>query len=249
MSQIPSSWNLSGKVAVVTGAARGIGLATAELLQARGAKIVATDQSVEVKNLEAKGMATLVGDVSDETVAKRTMALAIERFGRLDILVNNAGRTLNVPLVETTVEDYDRILRINARGNFVHAREAMKVMNDAGSIVSVASISSVVAFKTQAAYASSKGAIAQLAKVIAIEGGERGIRSNVVAPGVIETDIMEGVIEGDGRAMLRSFGSQHPIGRIGQPQEVAEVIAFLASPASSFVTGAIIMVDGGWTAQ
>ncbi len=122
-------------------------------------------------------------------------------------------------------------------------------MADGGSIISVASISSVVAFATQAAYASSKGALAQLMRVIAIEGGKRGIRSNAVAPGVIETDIMEGVVEGTGRAMLRSFGDQHPMGRIGQPEEVAEAIAFLASPASSFITGALLMVDGGWTAQ
>jgi hypothetical protein len=249
MTNLPESWNLTSKVAVVTGAARGIGLATAELLQARGAEVVATDRSGAVSRLAEQGMATLVGDASDEDVARRTMALAIERFGRLDILVNNAGRTLNVPLIETSVEDFDAILRINARGNFVHAREAMKAMSHGGSIVSVASVSSVVAFKTQAAYASSKGAIAQLTRVIAIEGGERGIRSNAVAPGVIETDIMEGIVDGDGRAMLRSFGDQHPIGRIGQPQEVAEAIAFLASPASSFITGAILMVDGGWTAQ
>jgi NAD(P)-dependent dehydrogenase (short-subunit alcohol dehydrogenase family) len=177
------------------------------------------------------------------------MALALERFGQLDILVNNAGRTLNVPLVETSVEDFDAILAVNARGNFLQAREAMKVMADGGAIVTVASISSVVAFKTQAAYAASKGAVAQLTRVIALEGGERGIRANAVAPGVIETDIMEGVVEGDGRAMLRSFGDAHPIGRIGQPEEVAEAIAFLASPAASFITGALLMVDGGWTAQ
>lgn len=249
MAAIPNSWSLSGKVAVVTGAARGIGLATAVLLRERGARIVATDRSDIVQKLEAPDIAALVGDVSDEQVAHRTMAFALERFGRLDILVNNAGRTLNKPLVETSVADFDAILSINARGNFLHAREAMKVMADGGSIISVASVSSVVAFATQAAYASSKGALAQLMRVIAIEGGKRGIRSNAVAPGVIETDIMEGVVEGDGRAMLRTFGDQHPIGRIGQPEEVAEAIAFLASPAASFITGALLMVDGGWTAQ
>jgi NAD(P)-dependent dehydrogenase (short-subunit alcohol dehydrogenase family) len=244
-----NSWDLTGKTAVVTGAARGIGLATARLLRERGARLVVSDQSAAVRELETDDIATLVGDVSEEQVARRTMALAIERFGRLDILVNNAGRTLNKPLVETSAVDFDTILAINARGNFLHAREAMKVMTNGGSIVSVASVSSVVAFETQAAYAASKGALAQLMRVIAIEGGKRGIRSNAVAPGVIETDIMEGVIEGDGRAMLRSFGERHPIGRIGQPREVAEAIAFLVSPAASFITGALLMVDGGWTAQ
>jgi NAD(P)-dependent dehydrogenase (short-subunit alcohol dehydrogenase family) len=244
-----NSWDLTGKTAVVTGAARGIGLATARLLRERGARLIVSDQSAAVRELETDDIATLVGDVSEEQVARRTMALAIERFGRLDILVNNAGRTLNKPLVETSAVDFDTILAINARGNFLHAREAMKVMTNGGSIVSVASVSSVVAFETQAAYAASKGALAQLMRVIAIEGGKRGIRSNAVAPGVIETDIMEGVIEGDGRAMLRSFGERHPIGRIGQPREVAEAIAFLVSPAASFITGALLMVDGGWTAQ
>lgn len=246
---LPARWDLTGRVAVVTGAARGIGLATARLLRERGARIVATDRSEAVHALQGDDIATLAGDVKDEDVARRTMALAIERFGRLDILVNNAGRTLNKLISDTSAAEFDDILATNARGNFLHAREAMKVMADGGAIVSVASISSVVAFETQAAYASSKGALAQLMRVIAIEGGKRGIRSNAVAPGVIETDIMEGVVEGDGRAMLRSFGEQHPIGRIGQPEEVAEAIAFLASPAASFITGALLMVDGGWTAQ
>jgi NAD(P)-dependent dehydrogenase (short-subunit alcohol dehydrogenase family) len=241
------SYDLTGRVAVVTGAARGIGRATAGLLRERGARLVVSDRSDAVHELAGPDVAALVGDVSEEAVARDTVDLAVERFGRLDILVNNAGRTLNKPVTETTVRDFDTILGINARGNFLHAREAFRVM-DGGAIVTVASVSAVVAFETQVAYAASKGAIAQITRVLAIEGGKRGIRANAVLPGVIDTDIMEGVVE-NGREMLASFGDAHPIGRIGRPEEVAEAIAFLASDASSFMTGALVPVDGGWTAQ
>ncbi|GAA2136301.1 SDR family NAD(P)-dependent oxidoreductase [Actinomadura napierensis] len=252
-STLPASWDLTGRVAVVTGATRGIGRATALLLRERGARLVVTDRSEAVEELAADdpgGVAALVGDVADEELARATMRLATDRFGRLDILVNNAGRTLNKPITETSVADFEGILRVNARGNFVQAREAFGVMADAGggAIVSVASVSSVVAFETQTAYAASKGALAQMTRVLAIEGGPKGIRSNAVLPGVIDTDIMEGVVD-NGREMLASFGPAHPIGRIGRPQEVAEAIAFLASDASAFVTGALVAVDGGWTAQ
>lgn len=251
MTTLPATWDLTGQVAVVTGAARGIGRASADLLRARGARIVASDRSPAVEKFAADDVATIVGDVADEDVARRTMQLALDRFGGLDILVNNAGRTLNESLTDTTVADWDAILTTNARGNFVQAREAVRVMVDRGTpgtVVSVASVSSLVAFETQAAYAASKGAIAQLTRVIAVEYGKRGIRANAVLPGVINTDIMEGVVA-DGRAMLASFGDQHPLGRIGQPDEIAEVIAFLASSASSFMTGALVLADGGWTAQ
>jgi NAD(P)-dependent dehydrogenase (short-subunit alcohol dehydrogenase family) len=244
----PTRYDLSGRVAVVTGAARGIGHATALLMRQRGARIVASDRSDAVHDLAADHVATIVGDVADEQVAADTIGLAIERFGRLDILVSNAGRTLNKLVSDTSVEEFDQILAINARGNFLHGREAFKAMKDGGAIVTVGSISSVVAIETQVAYAASKGAIAQITRVLAIEGGKRGIRANSVLPGVIDTDIMEGVVE-NGREMLASYGDAHPIGRIGRPEEVAEAIAFLASDAASFITGALVPVDGGWTAQ
>jgi NAD(P)-dependent dehydrogenase (short-subunit alcohol dehydrogenase family) len=241
------SYDLTGRVAVVTGAARGIGRATAELLHERGAQVVVSDRSDAVHDLDSHDVAAIVGDVSDERTAHETIALAIGRFDRLDILVNNAGRTLNKLVTDTSLDEFDEIMSINARGNFLHAREAFDVM-DKGSIVTVGSVSSVVAFETQVAYAASKGAIAQITRVLAIEGGKRGIRANSVLPGVIDTDIMQGVVE-NGREMLATFGDAHPIGRIGRPDEVAEVIAFLASDASSFMTGALVAVDGGWTAQ
>ena len=246
----PAGWSLEGRVAVVTGAARGIGRATVELLRSRGARVVASDVSDVVEDLADGDVATLVGDVAEEETARRTMALAQDRFGRLDILVSNAARTLNRPLVDTTAEEWDAVMRVNARGAFLHAREAVRLMAPAGggAIVSVVSIVAAVGMKELAAYAASKGAITQLTKVIAVEYGHRGVRANAVAPGVVETDFLRSTGVEDSRGVLAGFGAAHPIGRVAQPGEIAEVIAFLASPASSFMTGALVMADGGYTA-
>ena len=245
----PGSWSLDGNVAVVTGAARGIGRETVRLLRARGARVVASDLRDAVHELAGDDVATITGDVSDEATAVRTVALAAERFGRLDVLVNNAGRTLNTPFVDTSAADWDRIQAVNARGAFLHAREAVRAMvaGGGGVVVNVASISSLVGMKDLAAYSASKGAIAQLTKVIAVEHGRDGVRANAVAAGITETDFLEGIVD-DSRATLASYGPEHPLGRVAQPEEIAEVIVFLASPASSFITGALVVADGGYTA-
>jgi NAD(P)-dependent dehydrogenase (short-subunit alcohol dehydrogenase family) len=237
------------QIALVTGAARGIGRATALTLQSRGARVVATDVSEAVHELQAEDIVTLTGDIAEEATAIRSVGLAVERFGALDILVNNAGRTLNRALIDMSVADWDDIMSVNARGTFLHCREAVRAMlaGQGGVIVNVASIVAQVAMKDTSVYAASKGAIAQLTKVIAVEYGAQGIRANAVAPGVVETDILEGIVS-DSRATLASHASAHPIGRVGQPQDIAEVIAFLASPASAFMTGSLVMADGGFTA-
>lgn len=252
MSTDTDSDALRGTVAVVTGAARGVGRATVAWLHARGVRVVAEDIRPEVKGLTAEydGVATLVGDVSREETAVRAVELARERFGGLDILVNNAGRTLNKPFTDTTAEDWDALMAVNARGAFLHAREAFRAMRErgrGGAIVNVGSYTCTVALPEGSAYTASKGALAQLTKVIALEGGPHGIRANIVAPGVIETDLLDNVRD-DSRAYLRSFADAHPLGRVARPEEIAEVIGFLASPRSGFMTGAVVAADGGFTA-
>jgi len=247
---IDISLGLAGKVALVTGASRGIGRATVALLCAHGARVVAVDIDAGVARLALIGqVATYVGDVSEEATAKASVALALQQFGALDILINNAGRTMNRSILSMSVDDWESIMAVNARGTFLHSREALRIMDAQGhgAIVNVASIVSVVGMKDTAVYAASKGAIAQLTKVLAVEFGARGIRVNAVAPGVVETDILSGIVE-DSRATLASYGHVHPLGRVAQPHEIADVIAWLASPRASFVTGALVMADGGYTA-
>ncbi len=173
-----------GRTAIVTGAAGGVGRATVDLLLERGANVVAHDLDPAVRDLSARDPERVAAVVADETVAALNVATALERFGRLDVLVNNAGRTLNKPLVDTTVADWDRILTTHARGAFVQSSEAMKAMQSArrGSIVTVASYTATVALPEAAAYTASKGAISQLMKVVAVEGAPGGIRANAVAP-------------------------------------------------------------------
>lgn len=246
-----AAWGLTAKVAIVTGAAGDIGRRTVELLSACGACIVAEDVKAEVSGLEQAGrIATLTGDLVDESTAQRAVALALQRFGRLDILVNVAGRHMVKSSLDVTVQDWDGILNINARGTFLHCREALRVMvpQAGGAIVNVGSISGVVGLGQQLAYAASKGAIAQITRVLAVEFGPAGIRVNAVAPGAVVTGILDGIVP-EGRRLLAGLGEQHALRRVGRPEEIADVIVYLASPRSSFITGAIVMADGGYTAM
>lgn len=239
---------VAGKVALITGAASGIGRVTALLLHARGARVIAEDIDPAVEQLARPGLVPLVADITENGAAERAVTLAVEHFGRLDILVNNAGIIINKALVEMTRQDWERIQAVNATAAFLHCREAMKVMmpNKAGAIVNIASYASYFAFPTIAAYAASKGALAQLTRTLALEAIEHGIRVNAVGSGDVVTNILNDVVE-DGPAFLAQHGESAPIGRAAQPQEIAEVVAFLASERASFMVGAVVMVDGGMT--
>ena len=245
---------LEGSVALVTGAAGGVGREVVRLLLEAGASVVAEDLSPTVVELERPDgrVATVVGDVADSATARQAVDLAVERFGRLDILVNNAAQFLLKPTLETTDEEWDEVLRTNVRGVFVHAREALPALTEGGgAIVNVASISGVVGLADQIAYCASKGAIVQLTRQLAVDWSSRGVRVNAVAPGAIDTPFLRNSLAGvpDIDAVLAQIAAAHPLGRISEPDEIAEIVVFLASPRSRFVSGAILMADGGFTAQ
>ncbi len=239
---------VAGKVALVTGAASGIGKAIALLLHARGAKVIAEDINPEVEALARPGLVPLVADITQDGAAERAVALAVEQFGRLDILVNNAGIIINKLVIDMTREDWERIQAVNATAAFLHSREAVKAMmpNKSGSIVNIASYASYFAFPTIAAYTASKGALAQLTRTLALEVIGHGIRVNAVGVGDVVTNILNNVVN-DGPAFLAQHGEAAPIGRAAQPEEIAELVAFISSDRASFMVGSVVMADGGMT--
>jgi NAD(P)-dependent dehydrogenase (short-subunit alcohol dehydrogenase family) len=244
---------LDGAVAIVTGAAGGIGRAVVAELRAVGANVVAEDIDPAVEQLADDGTATLCADAARADSARAAVALSLERFGRLDVVVNNAGRFLLKPIVETTDDEWDGLMTTNVRSVFVHCREALPhlIERGGGAIVNVSSISGVVGLPAQGAYCASKGAIAQITRQLAIEHAADGVRVNAIAPGAVDTAFVDEALAGapDQAAARGDIGASHPLGRMASPREIARIMVFLASPASSFMTGAVVMADGGFTAQ
>ncbi|WP_414441262.1 SDR family NAD(P)-dependent oxidoreductase [Burkholderia sp. 22PA0106] len=243
---------VEGKVAIVTGAASGIGRAITDLLVARGACVVAEDIDPAVEALAGPHVVPLVADISADGSAEKAVALAVERFSRLDLLVNNAGIIINKLVVDMSRDDWERIMSVNVTGAFLHSREAMKAMMPrcSGAIVNVASYASYFAFPTIAAYTASKGALAQLTRTLALEAIEHGIRVNAVGSGDVLTHILDHVApDGNGAAALAAHGERAPIGRAAHPGEIAEVVLFLASGRASFMVGSVVMADGGMSVK
>jgi NAD(P)-dependent dehydrogenase (short-subunit alcohol dehydrogenase family) len=250
---------LAGKSAVITGAANGIGRATADVFAEEGARIVGTDIDVDGldrlrTDLEAQGTdcVTVVGDVSDPADAQRMISTAVERFGLIDILVANAGVIPLGSVTESSPDDWDHVMSVDGRGMFLTCKYAIEAMLETGggSIVCLSSISGMAGQSRQAAYGPAKFVASGLTKHLAVEWADKGIRVNAVAPGTILTEAVRRLPDQPGGTeYIEEIRKQHPMGRLGEPREVARAIAFLASDEASFITGAILAVDGGYLAR
>ncbi|KUH92974.1 short-chain dehydrogenase [Mycolicibacterium acapulense] len=255
----PELGRLHGKSAVITGAAFGIGRATAVRFARQGARLIVTDVQSEpllalADELRHGGaeVETVVGDVSVEGDAQRMIRAATDRYGRLDVLVANAGIIPLGDALEVSAADWDEVMAIDGRGMFLTCKFAIEAMlpTGGGAIVCLSSISGLAGQKRQAAYGPAKFIATGMTKHLAVEWADRGIRVNAVAPGTIRTERVKQLPdEPGGSEYLAAIERMHPIGRLGEPAEVASAIAFLASDDASFITGAVLPVDGGYLAQ
>ena len=245
---------LKGKSALITGASSGIGRATALIFAAEGAKLVVNDiDAAGLDNLVAVITAaggearSFVGDVSSNQDAKLMVADAVTAFGKLDILVANAGIIPELDLLAATSEDFDHVMAIDGRGMFLTCKFAAEAMlkSGGGSIVCLSSISGEAGQKGQAVYGPAKFVASGITKHLAVELAARGIRVNAVAPGTITTAGLAKMSD----AYVADIKTRHPMARLGSPAEVGQAILFLASDDASFITGAILPVDGGYLAQ
>ena len=247
---------LEGKVALISGGARGMGAAEARLFASEGAKVVIGDlledegRQTEAQINEAGGECLFIRlDVTSESDWQDVVATTVARFGKLDILVNNAGIFRTERVEDTSEQSWDQVMDVNAKGVFLGTKAAIPEMRKVGggSIVNISSIAGLVGSPYSSAYNASKGAVRLLTKSTAIQYAREGIRANSVHPGVIETEMTREVVNDEAFRQFRLV--TNPIARLGQPEDVAYGVLFLASDEASFMTGSELVIDGGWTAQ
>jgi NAD(P)-dependent dehydrogenase (short-subunit alcohol dehydrogenase family) len=254
MSENRRVGRVEGKVAVVTGGGSGIGRAICARLAEEGAAVVVTSRNpahVDAVAAEVGAPLAFVLDVADRASVDAGIGRVIERFGRVDILSNNAGIELphGPSVIETTDEEWERLMRVNVTGCFWACRAALPHMQAGGAIVNMASINSFIAWPNDTPYTTSKGALLQFTRALALESAPQGIRVNCVCPGVIDTPLNDSFLEraDDPDALRREYEAVSPFNRMGTAREVADCVLFLASGEASFVTGAALVVDGGTT--
>ncbi len=236
---------------VVTGASSGIGWAIARRFVADGWSVLTGSRSAP--DLDDAGW--LRTDVADPAGADALVAAAVEQFGQLDVVVNNAGVQVEKTVADTTDEEYDHVMDVNVRGVFNMCRAAVRQMagqpDGGGVIINIGSVAATHADAGMAVYNASKGAVEALTRAIAVDHGHQGIRCVAVSPGWIATALADAVfdLEADPAAARQAAVERHPVGRLGTPDDVAEVVSWLASPAARFISGSVFTVDGGLTAQ
>lgn len=243
---------LQGKRCIVTGASKGIGHAIASRFADEGARVLASARSAPQSPLP-EGVVFLTGDVADPGQGERLVAACHDAFGGIDVLVNNAAMQLEKTLPETGIDEWERIFAVNVRGVFLTCRAAIPAMARAGggAIVNVGSYDGFVADPGLAAYCATKGAVHALSRAIAVDHGTDGVRCNVICPGWIATDMMEAYLASmpDPQAAAKRLAANQPAGRIGRPGDIAALALWLASDEAAFVTGQLLVCDGGLTAR
>lgn len=246
---------LPDRIALITGGNRGIGLATARLFADEGAKVLLFARDQTKGESEARNISDahfIQGDVTRAADCQRAVAEAVRLYGALDILVNCAGIIYrNRTVEETSEEEWDATFNVNVKGTFLMCKYAMPVLRERkGCIVNMSSYVGLVGFRGGSSYAASKAAIINLTRSMALDHAKEGVRVNAVCPGSVDTEMIHGAWQhfGDVEEARRLWSDKHPMGRIAQPEEVAQAILFLASEAASFITGTALAVDGGITA-
>ncbi len=252
--------SLSGKVAIITGASSGIGLAMVSEFLAAGSSVVGVFLPSEVppelsrcRTQYGERLRLVEGDVGEESTAREFTQTAIRHFGRIDILVNNAGTSVVKPIHEHTPEDWDAVLNTNVKAIYWAARHVIPVMikQEGGVILNTGSISGQVGITMQGAYAASKGAVHQITRQMAIEYAPYKIRVNAICPGTVDTPLVHRSAQASGNpeAFWQRLKKAHPLGRIASAAEVAKFFVYMASDEASFITGSVLFMDGGFTAQ